>query len=124
MVVLKTRLHYLAIHTFDDQKQVLDHVTDVIFFGAIKPCTKCKNGNFIFGNSSYYCNGNLSEWAKCDNTVKEPERTPVTIPQYIKDEYSFLAKKFPIQTRAVKDIPAYLQAKFKVKKEDKDDVDG
>lgn len=101
---------------------MLDHVCDVIFFGAIKPCTKCKNGNFIFGNSSYFCNGNLSEWAKCDNVVKEPERKPVKIPQYITDQYKFLAKQFKIQTRAVKDIPAIVQ-KFKVKKEEEDDVD-
>lgn len=56
--------------------------------------------------------------------MKEPERGSVKIPQYIKDEYSFLAKKFKTQTRVVKDIPAYLQAKFQVKKEAKDDVDG
>lgn len=56
--------------------------------------------------------------------MKEPERGLVKIPQYIKDEYSFLAKKFKTQTRVVKDIPAYLQAKFQVKKEAKDDVDG
>lgn len=49
---------------------------------------------------------------------------PVKIPQYIQDEYSFLAKKFKTQTRIVKDMPAYLQATFKVKKEDKDDIDG
>lgn len=103
--------------------KVLDHVTDVIFFGAMKSCTICNNGNFIFGNSSYICKGNLSEWAKCDNVVKEPTRTPVKIPKYIKDEYSFLAKQFKVQTRAVRDIPAVVQAKLNVKKEDKDDVD-
>lgn len=102
----------------------MDHVTDVIYFGALKPCIKCKNGNFIFANSSYVCNGDLSEWAKCDNNVKEPERIPVKIPKYIKDEYSFLAKKFKVQTRAVRNVPATIQAKLKVKKEEADDVDG
>lgn len=99
-------------------------MTDVIFFGAIKSCTNCNNGNFVFGNSSYVCNGNLSEWAKCDNVVKEPNRSTVKIPKYIKDEYSFLAKPFKVQTRAVRDIPAVVQAKLKVKKEEKDDIDG
>lgn len=102
----------------------MDHVTDVIFFGALKPCTKCKNGNFIFGNSSYLCNGNISEWAKCDNVVKEPPRTTVKIPQYIQKEYPFLAKKFKVQTRAVKDIPVFLSTKTVIKKGGKDDVDG
>lgn len=101
----------------------MDHVTDVIFFGAIKPCTKCKHGKFIFGNSTYLCTGNISEWAKCDNVVKEPPRTAVKIPQFIRDQNSFLAKKFKVQTRAVKDIPVYMSAKAVVKKNGKDDID-
>lgn len=70
------------------------------------------------------CNGNISEWAKCDNVVKEPKRKTVKIPQYIKDEHSFLTKSFKVQTRAVRDIPAIVQAKLKVKKEENDDIDG
>lgn len=101
----------------------MDHVTDVIYFGAIKPCTKCNNGNFIFGNSSYLCNGNISEWAKCDNVVKEPERKTVKIPEYIRKEHPFLGEKFKVRTRAVKDVPAYLSVKPKVKKDGDDDVD-
>lgn len=108
----------------EGNSEVLDHVTDVIYFGAIKSCTKCKNGNFIFGNSSYLCTGNLSEWAKCDNIVKEPERLPVKIPQYIKDEFSFLAKAFKVKTRAVRNVPAVIKTKLNVKKEEIDDVDG
>lgn len=48
----------------------------------------------------------------------------VKIPKYIQEEYSFLAKKFKTQTRIIKDMPAHLQTKFKVKKEGNDDVDG
>lgn len=98
-------------------------MTDVIFYGALKPCMKCKNGNFIFGNSSYLCTGSISEWAKCDNVVKEPERQTVKIPKYIQEAHPFLGKKFKIQTRIVKDVPAYLTTKIKVKKDEKDDVD-
>lgn len=56
--------------------------------------------------------------------VKEPERMAAKVPKYIQDEYSFLSKKFKQQKRILKDIPAYLQAKLKVKKEEGDDVDG
>lgn len=101
----------------------MDHVTDVIFFGAIKPCAKCKDGKFVFGNSSYLCTGSISEWAKCDNVLKEPERTAVKIPTSIQDQYPFLAKQFKVQTRAVKDIPVYLSAKAVFKKDGKDDID-
>lgn len=48
---------------------------------------------------------------------------PVTIPKYIEEEHSFLSKKFKVQTRAVRNIPALVQEKLKVKKEDNDDVD-
>lgn len=98
-------------------------MTDVIFFGAIKPCTKCKDGNFVFGNSSYLCTGSISEWAKCDNIIKEPERQMVKIPKYIQDKHPFLGKKFKVQTRIVKEVPAYLTVKPKVKKDGDDDVD-
>lgn len=84
---------------------------------------KCKHGRFIFGNSSYLCTGNISEWAKCDNVVKEPPRVAVKIPQYIQEKYPFLAKKFKVKTRAVKDMPVYLSAKAVVKKDGKDDID-
>lgn len=98
----------------------MDHVTDIIYFGAIKRCTKCNDGNFIFDNSVYFCNGNLTEWAECDNVVKEPERVPVEIPEHIKEEFPFLAKRFNVKTRILKDIPAAIQAKLKVKKEEPD----
>lgn len=99
----------------------MDHLTDVIWFGALVACDKCKNGKFIFGNSAYLCNGNLSEWAKCDNIAKEPKRVPVKIPSHIKDKHPFLAKKFKVQNRAVKFLPP--MPSIKVKKEDGDNGD-
>lgn len=61
----------------------------------------------------------MSEWAKCDNIVKEPKRRPVKIPKYIKEEFSFLGKSFKVQNRAVKNVaPAF---KPKVKKDEDDD---
>lgn len=75
------------------------------------------------GNSAYVCNGNISEWAKCDNISKEPKRVPVKIPKYLQDQYPFLAKKFKVKSRAIKEVPAYIAAKIKIKKSDEDDVD-
>lgn len=70
------------------------------------------------------CTGDLSEWAKCDNLVKEPKRVAVKIPKSIQDEYSFLKKnKFKPQTRVVKSLPPVLLNKTRVKKEGDDDVD-
>lgn len=103
---------------------ILDHLADVITFGAIVPCTKCKNGNFVFGNSAYLCTGHLSEWAKCDNIVKEPKRKECVIPKDIKSEYSFLSKKRKVQTRAVKTVaPMNIVKTEIVKKEVQGDME-
>lgn len=101
--------------------QLLDHVADVIMYGALDSCDKCKNGKFVFGNSAYLCTGNLSEWAKCDNIQKEPKRHAVKIPSAIKSAHPFLGKKFKAQTRAVKYVPP--MPLKPVKKEGADDVD-
>lgn len=103
--------------------QTLDHVTDVIVFGALAPCEKCKNGNFVLGNSAYLCTGDLTEWAKCDNVAKEPKRVAVKIPKSIQKDYSFLNKKFKAQTRALKDIAPVLVNRTKVKKEGDEDIE-
>lgn len=55
--------------------QILKAVADVLTFGALKPCQLCK-GQYVFRNSNYICNGNSSEWAKCENVLKEPPRDP------------------------------------------------
>lgn len=104
--------------------EVLDHVTDILYFGALKPCDTCKRGKFIFnGNSAYVCSGEISEWAKCDHVVKEPKRDVAKVPKYVQEKHSFLAKKFKVRTRALKSVPAYIIPKAKVKKEGQDDID-
>lgn len=97
-------------------------MADVIVFGALDPCDKCKNGNFIFGNSAYVCTGNLSEWAKCDNIQTEPKRRAVSIPSAIKKSCPFLDKKFKSKTRVVKYV-APLRLKPEKKEEGADDID-
>ncbi|XP_031627877.1 poly [ADP-ribose] polymerase-like [Contarinia nasturtii] len=85
--------------------EILYHVTDVIYFGAIEPCkeTNCNNGRFIFdGNSKYRCRGYISGFGRCTNTVDKPERRPVQISALIRDECAFLNVEFKVQHRAVK----------------------
>lgn len=104
--------------------EVLDHVTDILYYGALKECQTCKNGTFIFnGNSAYLCTGQISEWAKCDNVTKEPSRQSVKVPKYIQEKYSFLSKKFKVKTRALKTVPTFAIPKAKVKKDGQDDID-
>lgn len=108
----------------EGNSEVLDHTTDILYFGALKRCDTCAHGQFIFnGNSAYACTGEISEWAKCDNISKEPKREVAKVPKYLQDQFSFLAKKFKVRTRALKSVPAYTIPKAKVKKEGQDDID-
>lgn len=59
----------------------------------------------------------------CRQTVQEPDRTQIKIPQYIRDEYPFLAKPFKVKTRAIRNLPVAIQTKFSVKEEEIDDID-
>lgn len=67
-------------HSIFFTTQILSHLTDIIYFGALPPCSVCKNGKFVFDNSGYRCTGYDSVWSKCVNTVKSPARVAVEIP--------------------------------------------
>lgn len=97
---------------------MLDHVADVVFFGAIVPCKeqKCKGGNFEFdGNSTYRCKGKLSGFGDCNNKIKEPERRPVILPSEISEAYPFLNREFKAENRIIKENPKRTKAKRTLK---------
>lgn len=82
---------------------LLEQVVDVMVFGALKPCEKCKTGQLIFSNNGYKCTGNLTEWVKCENTIREPPREKCQLPKKLREQYSFLGKyKSTVQTRAIR----------------------
>lgn len=83
--------------------QLLDACADIIMFGKLDPCPTC-NGQLTFDKAGYTCTGQISEWVKCDFSVKEPSRQVAKIPQG-------LQKYFPSYhgttvVRAVKNIVA------------------
>lgn len=89
-------------------QQIFDHVTDVMYFGALEKCNKCKNGHFIFDNSAYVCTGHLTAYANCNNMMKEPKRKAVTIPSDIAATYPTLMRThtFQVRNRAILINPA------------------
>lgn len=78
----------------------------------------------MLANSAYVCNGDISEWAKCDNHSKDPPRIAVEIPSSVKTDFSFLNKKFKVQTRALRPSAHILPPGVAVKKEEVDGVEG
>lgn len=110
-----------------DSEKLLDQVADLLTFGAILPCPQCKGRQLLFQKSGYLCNGQLTEWTKCANLIKEPERKACKIPSGLKSEYSFLknVRKAP-EVRAIRYIPpsaSTISKNLSLKKGD-DEADG
>ncbi|XP_055294999.1 poly [ADP-ribose] polymerase-like isoform X2 [Sitodiplosis mosellana] len=98
----------IAILQFNKQfipegnSEILNHLTDILCFGALAPCSMCKDGQMVLKNSIYCCTGNISEWSKCVNTAKTPNRVPVQIPE----KYQiFLRGNFKVRARILNDVP-------------------
>ncbi|KAM7363583.1 poly-(ADP-ribose) polymerase [Cochliomyia hominivorax] len=109
-----------------DSEKLLDQVADMLVFGAILPCPQCKGRQLLFQKSGYLCNGELTEWTKCANLIKEPERKACKVPSDLKSEYSFLkdVRKAPA-VRTIRYIPpstSTISKNLSIKKGD--EVDG
>uniref|UniRef100_A0A8D8HIL5 NAD(+) ADP-ribosyltransferase n=1 Tax=Culex pipiens TaxID=7175 RepID=A0A8D8HIL5_CULPI len=91
----------------------LMRVSDILTFGALKPCTKC-GGQFVLQKSAYICEGNLTEWVKCLTAEAKPARVPAIIPAEIKQQFRFLAKyKSVVSDRVIKYVPPSLSTTMK-----------
>lgn len=76
-------------------------------FGVLQKCPKCKEGQLVFDKFGYTCEGQLTEWVKCQNVVADPKRTALTISDELKEKYEFLNKyKHVLRTRAVHFVPS------------------
>lgn len=109
----------------DDTEKRLDQVADLLTFGALLPCPECKGRQLLFHKSGYLCNGDLTEWSKCTNLIKEPERKACKIPSGFKDAFPFLndVRKSP-EVRAIRYIPPSASTISKSVALKKDELDG
>lgn len=81
-----------------DTEKLFDQTADLLTFGAIESCSECNSCQFIVNKSGYICNGNHSEWTKCNKLLKEPTRSACIVPKELKALYNFL--------NTVKEIPS------------------
>lgn len=89
-------------------------------FGVLKHCKKCPDkGELVFHKNGYVCIGEVSEWAKCNESYKEPERIKFKIPSEFK-HIDFLKKyKCKVQNRAIKYVaPSTSTIARNIKKEE------
>lgn len=61
-----------------------------MIFGALDSCKKCKGGFVYVSGLGYRCQGNVSEWAKCENVSSDPKRTKFVVPEELKEDHAFL----------------------------------
>ena len=78
------------IQTGDDR--ALDRLSDVMTFGALEPYQECGGDQLVYQSGvGYRCQGDLSEWTKCQFVSQNPARREFKIPADYKQEYDFLA---------------------------------
>lgn len=69
---------------------MIDRIADIMTFGALEACDKC-GGQFSYvSGTGYKCEGDLSEWVKCDNVSVDPKRKIFKVPKELGEEYEFL----------------------------------
>lgn len=69
---------------------LIDSATDVLLFGPLRKCAKCKKrGGMELRGSSYICTLG-DDWDKCDYETREPDRDVPDIPDEIMEKYPFL----------------------------------
>lgn len=70
---------------------LLDLLTDIMYFGPLEKCPECKEGQLIYKGKAYYCTGQFSEWTKCFHKTQEPKRADkLLIDEELKEEFPFL----------------------------------
>uniref|UniRef100_U5EZI1 Poly [ADP-ribose] polymerase n=1 Tax=Corethrella appendiculata TaxID=1370023 RepID=U5EZI1_9DIPT len=85
--------------------ETLERVCDIITFGSLKPCTEC-SGQLVFKKAAYICEGDLTEWVKCEKSYPKPERIPTKIPSGLKKQFKFFEKyKSQVMDRVIKYVP-------------------
>lgn len=81
---------------------ILDHVSDLLTFGALKPCPKCSGQLVYVSGLGYKCTGNVTEWTKCEYVTQDPKRKKCSVPEELKNTYKALAFKPKVVRRLIK----------------------
>jgi len=107
----KQELYSLLEHNNQEiptgEDRALDRLSDIMTFGALEPCMECSGGQLVYQSGvGYKCQGDLSEWTKCQVKSVNPKRREFKVPSDYKQEYNFLAMyKSKIGSRIIPNLP-------------------
>ncbi|XP_064621580.1 poly [ADP-ribose] polymerase 1-like [Lineus longissimus] len=84
---LKGLLEYNSQGLASGESKLLDRVADNMLFGALEPCSECKDGQLVYSSSanSYVCTGDATAFTKCMYRTKKPKRKGFRVPEEYKD---------------------------------------
>ncbi|EFN84955.1 poly [ADP-ribose] polymerase [Harpegnathos saltator] len=100
---------------------ILSLLSDILYFGALEPCPKCK-GQLLYNTGlGYKCTGNITEWTKCEYVTQEPKRKKSEIPSDMKEDFPIESYKSKVKKRLFQ-VTAPSSSSSVKKEEDK--VDG
>lgn len=87
---------------------MLDKLVDMVVFGPPQPCPECQGPlNYSTDKHAYRCSGNISEYARCTYTTRNPGRTQFKIPKDLRQGNDCLKKlKSPMLSERVYSVAA------------------
>ncbi|XP_011882597.1 PREDICTED: poly [ADP-ribose] polymerase isoform X2 [Vollenhovia emeryi] len=103
------------------ESNILTLLSDIMYFGALQPCPKCK-GQLIYNSGlGYKCTGNATEWSKCEYVTQDPKRKKCEIPSDMKKDFPIKSYKSKVKRRMFKVTAP--SSSSSIKKEE-DEADG
>jgi poly [ADP-ribose] polymerase len=89
------------------EDRMLDRLCDLLTFGGLEPCAECGGGQLVYqSGAGYRCQGDLSEWTKCQVKALKPARREFKVPHEFKQNFDFLAMyKSKLGQRIIPSLP-------------------
>lgn len=87
----------------EDKNDLLDRCADLLTFGALPKCTMCQNGDMIFTETGYTCNGVNENFLSCEHFELNPTRSVCNIPDDLMRKSLFADYKLTIGDRIIID---------------------
>ncbi|XP_011692296.1 PREDICTED: poly [ADP-ribose] polymerase 1-like [Wasmannia auropunctata] len=82
-----------------DTSSIMNLLSDMLYFGALQPCPKCKRQLVYDSGLGYKCTGNATEWNKCEYVTQDPERKECEIPSEMKENFPIKSYKSNVKKR-------------------------
>lgn len=82
-------------HSYRASNRLMDVAADVLLYGPLLPCPKCKKpGYMVLKNSSYICTYGRDSDKPCDYETRDPMRAAPDFPDDLVEKYPYFAEEY------------------------------